>query len=193
MTTLCAICLAMAFTPNIEGQEKQDPLEVKFGYEVGNTMPGHVVDFLAGAKDHGCGCPPVMISNARTKGIEIWSAKSNELAYKLAGALEPQLVGDKKPRAFLLQFTDSDKEKSRRMAKEHGLRGFLVAEPRTSTKRKFKKADGDNESEIIVFLLDRKAVMATHSFKRGELTGEAFQELVAEANGFLQKNSEENQ
>lgn len=62
-----------------------------------------------------------------------------------------------------------------------------MAEPRTSTKREFKKADGDNESEIIVFLLDRKAAMATHSFKRGELTDEAFQELVAEANGFLEK------
>lgn len=190
MITLCAFCLVMALTPSTQGQEKPDRAEITFGYQVGNTMPGHVVDFLAGAMDHGCGCPPVMINNARTRGIEIWSARSNELAYKLAAALEPQLVNDKKPRAFLLQFTDAEQDQSRQLAKKHGLKGFLVAEPRSSTKRRFKKADGDNESEIMVFLLDRKSVEATHRFKRGELTDETFQKLVAEASEFLKSNSD---
>lgn len=49
------------FLPAASVQEKKTP-DV-FGFKVGEKMPFHVVDFFAGAKKMGGGCPSVMISN----------------------------------------------------------------------------------------------------------------------------------
>ncbi len=167
--------------------QANQPIAIKqqYGFQVGDTMPFHVVDFVAGAKDSGCGCPSVMISNSRTRGVEIWSRSAGKEAFDLAAAVEKTLTKDSKQRMFLILFDDPDKESVAAQAKANLLSKCYVAVPRTSTSRKFKLADGANGSDLIVFFMDRKQIKARHSFKPGDLNKKTMDSLADEAKKFL--------
>ena len=60
---LLSVLGVSCFLQAASSQDKKTP-EV-YGFKVGQKMPFHVVDFFAGARTKGGGCPSVMISNAK--------------------------------------------------------------------------------------------------------------------------------
>ena len=79
---LLSILNLTCFLQAAKSQEKKTP-DV-FGFKVGQGMPFHVVDFFAGAKTKGGGCPSVMISNGQAQGVEIWSRTDDDQPFQLA-------------------------------------------------------------------------------------------------------------
>jgi hypothetical protein len=181
---LCVIVLA-CLPWCARGQQVSGEPEVKYGYHVGESMPFHVVGFVAGARDHGGGCPSVMISNTRGRGVEVWSRTGSEEAFALAGALEAKLPDDDKPRGFLLVFDDTAVDALRAKTAKQGLKKFHVATPRSSTGQAFKSADGAGESAVLVFLMDQKQIKSALRFTAGELNDEAIQKIAKEAESFF--------
>ena len=70
----------------------------EFGLAVGQKMPFHVVDFMAGPHKGG-GCPSVMISNDKTRGIIIWTRTPDEKFLDLAKRLQVPLAKNPKAHA----------------------------------------------------------------------------------------------
>lgn len=155
-------------------QEKKTP-EV-YGLKVGEKMPFHVVDFFAGARTKGGGCPSVMISNAEAQGVEIWSRTDDDQPFQLASALEAKLEEGKKKQGYLILFKDSLKKGI--AEKPDALTKFHVAMPRDSTKKLFDMADSTGKAGSVVFLLNRKEITATWTFAPGELTKEHIEAIV---------------
>ena len=179
--------VGLLFAPcmNASGQEDGTAPEVTLDPKVGNSMPSHVVDFVAGARQSGCGCPSVMMSNGHTRGVEIWSRSAGDVAFRLAGVLERKLPDDKKARAFLILFGTSGKDGLKAQADKHGLEKFHVAVPRRSTKRISQIVDRSNDSSLIIFLIDRKQIKLIRRFKPGEVNKEEMRAIVEETEAFL--------
>lgn len=156
-------------------QEKQPP-SVVYGFKVAENMPFHVVDFVAGARTKGGGCPSVMISNAQVQGVEIWSRTTDDQSFQLACALEAKLGDGNKKQGYLILFNDSLKKAL--AAKPDALKKFHVATPRSSTKALFDKADTSGKSGSLVFFLNRKEIKAAWAFAPGELTSKRIEAIV---------------
>jgi hypothetical protein len=157
-----------------DGQEKKKA-DV-FGVKVGEKMPFHVVDFFAGAKTKGGGCPSVMISNAQAKGVEIWSRTDDDQPFKLACALEAKLGDGQKKQGFLIILKGSFKKEL--AANPDALKRFHVASPRENLGGLFGKADPDGKAGSIVFFLNRKQITAVWTFAPGDLTNERVETIV---------------
>src|SRR6476661_6873297 len=63
LTVLGLTCFIQTANPQAKKSEE-------YGYKIGQKMPFHVVDFFAGARTTGGGCPSVMNSNGKAKGVE---------------------------------------------------------------------------------------------------------------------------
>jgi hypothetical protein len=166
-------------------QEKKDQPESKYGWKTGESMPFHVVDFIAGARDKGAGCPSVMINNAAGRGVIIWSRSADDQAFDLAAKLEAKLAESKNALGFLVPFGEAPKEGWSKKAGQHALKKFQVATPRSSTKELFQQADPSGKSASIVFFLHRKQIQSVWALGATELTKERMQSLVQEAEKFL--------
>lgn len=166
------------FLQPANGQEKK-PQEV-YGLKVGQKMPFHVVDFFAGAKTKGGGCPSVMIGNGQAQGVEIWSRTDDEQPFQLACALEAKLDdGDyrkAKKQGYLILYKDSLKKAI--AAKPDALKKFHVAVIRNNGKNLFKEVDTAGKAGSVVFLLNRKDITAVWTFAPGELTKERIEAIV---------------
>jgi hypothetical protein len=148
-----------------------------YGLKVGEMMPFHVVDFFAGAKTKGGGCPAVMISNAQARGVEIWSRTDDDQPFQLACALEAKLEDGKKKQGYLLLFKDSLKKAI--AAKPDALKKFHVAVPRQIEQGLFDEADASGKAGSVVFLLNRKSeITAAWTFAPGDLTKERIEAIV---------------
>ena len=173
VSVLCGSCL---------GQDKQ----TEYGFGSGKSMPFHVVDFVAGARTEGAGCPSVMISNRRSRGIEIWSKSQAGGAVELAAALDGKLRDDHRARVFLVHFNGDSRKSYTASSPEQSLKNIIVAVPRSSrTALVFDKADESHDSGVIVFFMDRKVIKSRLRFKQAELAPDDIQALVETADKFL--------
>jgi hypothetical protein len=182
---LFGLIVSLCALGGLPAQEKKEPPKIKYGFKVGEGMPFHVVDFIAGVREKGAGCPSVMISNARSRGLEIWTRSNDEQAFQLTAALQTKLGDGKKTQGFLLLFHRADKDVLVAKANQHGLKQIHVSVPRSIEKSIFQAADASGKSEVIVFFLDHKIIRASWSFAAGELTKERTEALVKAADTFL--------
>ena len=159
----------------VNSQDKKAEAE-EYGLKVGQKMPFHVVDFFAGAITKGSGCPSVMISNGEAQGVEIWSRTDDDQPFQLACALEAKLGDGKKKQGYLILFKDTLKKAI--TEEPDALKKVRVAVPRSSTKAMFDKADASGKAGSVVFLLNRKEIIAVWTFAPGDLTKERIEAIV---------------
>ena len=104
--------MTMACFLQVANSQEKKPEE--YGFKEGQKMPFHVVDFFAGARTKGGGCPSVMISNGQAQGVEIWSRTDDDQPFQLACALEAKLDDSDyrkaKKQGYLIVFNDSLKK-----------------------------------------------------------------------------------
>ena len=153
------------------------------GTKTGQTMPLHVVHFVGGARDSGKGCPSVMISNARNRGLEIWANTLSEDVFKLAAELETCLDPDKENQAFIILGDKEDKQSLAKIAKKYKLNKTTVCVP--NSQKLFRAAKFTEESDLHVFFMDRKMIKAKHRLKVSELTEAKRQDLIQEFREFF--------
>ena len=156
------------------------------GFDVGQTMPFHVVDFVAGAKSEGAGCPSVMISNDRSTGIEVWCRTKDENTLNLVKQLD-RLPQDNRPRKiFVVLFDGTTRETYTVSQEERTLKSVFVAVPRSKrTGQVFEKAVESAESSVIMFLMNQKVIASRIEFQPNELTPEKIKTVADTANRFL--------
>jgi hypothetical protein len=158
-----------------------DSKQAEEGLEVGKAMPFHVVDFLNEHKAGHGGCPGVMISNSRGRGVIIWSRDAGEGVFKLAKALGAAATDGEKMQRYLVVF---DVERSAFEAKAKELKHVIVGRARKSAKQDLDGRGVDAKAAMIVFLLDRKEIKQMMPLKADELSDAKIKELVAAAGKF---------
>jgi hypothetical protein len=157
----------------------------EYGFSTGKTMPVFVVDFVSGKHQGHCGCPAMMVSNARARGVIVLAREANDSIWTLAKALETTAVDGKKVHGHLVVLTA--KEDSLTAATEKaGLAQFNVAAPRSVAKSHFNAMGLADQVLINVLLTDRREVKKSYLLTAEELTAEKQKEIVAAAEKFAQ-------
>jgi hypothetical protein len=147
---------------------------------VGQEMPFHVVDFANGKhKGHG-GCPSVMISNSRGRGLIIWDRGATNQAFQLAKALDAAAVEGQKFQRYIVTFDKHARISDRAADLTH----VTAGKARSDRSRVFDGHGVDAESKVLVFLLDQKVIKAAWGLKADEVTDERVKEIVAAATKF---------
>src|SRR5437879_884644 len=114
---LALLYLLMPLSAQSGGGKKE------FGLAVGQKLPFHVVDFAFGPHKGG-GCPSVMISNARTRGIVLWALTPDDKFFELAKRLQVPLAKYPKAEGYLVVFERQGDLAEQ--AKKNGLEKFTV-------------------------------------------------------------------
>lgn len=148
---------------------------------VGKEMPFHVADFVNGKSKDRAGCPAVMISNSRGRGLIIWTRDVSEPAFRLARALDAELTDGDKLKCFLVAF---DANVRTLAARGEGLSRVVVGRARRPAKETFEGYRVDPRTAVLVFLLDRQEIRAVSSFAADELSDGRIREVVAGARKF---------
>jgi hypothetical protein len=160
----------------------------EYGLAVGQKLPFHVVDFHSGPKTK-AGCPSVMISNAKTRGIVLWARTSDDKFFELAKRLQEPLGKVPEAQGYLALFEKPGDLSAQ--AKKHGVEKFTVGIMRGQSQTSMITLGALKEVDINVFFLDLKTVKATWSLKAKDLDQEASDKIVAAAEKFFQAKDEE--
>ena len=152
---------------------------------VGESMPTHIVEFVAGIRCSGNGCLAVMLHNARARGVEIWANEESSVAWRLAKEIDP-LISESEAKGFLVLFDSVGAEEIRRSAKQHGLNRFQLATPHRSTQRLWGK--GPKET-VLVFQMHGRTINRVWRLKEADLRQDSLDEAVAELKFFLRQES----
>ncbi len=156
------------------------------GFKVDQTMPFHVVDFVAGAKNDGAGCPSVMISNGRSRGIEVWCKTKDERVLGLVKQLDLVSQKTKKGRVFIVVFNRTTRETYTVSPDEGTLKNVWISVPRSKrTGQIFQNAVETPDSNVIMFLMNRKVIASRSEFKPDDLTPEKIKTVASAAERFL--------
>ena len=176
-----ASCFALLNLAVAAAADEPVQAQPTFGIRAGETMPFFVADFRYGEhKDHG-GCPAVIISNQKAKGVIVLARTVDDHVLALAKALEEKKVVDgTEVLSFIIKTGEPDLSLADRCAKT-GLMVTSVGTIRDQSLQTLAKRGLEKDIDLAVLFLDRKAVKASHLFKAGEFTADKRQELVAAA------------
>lgn len=175
------VLAAVAFfpPPGSRGADPKSPDE--YGLAVGQKMPFHVADFVNGKVKHRCGCPGVMIANAKARGVIIWSRGASDPAFRLAKALDAGVADGDKLALFLVAFDADAKVLAERAV---GLGRVVVGKSCDSAQEEWERRGVDPKASVLVFFLDTEDIKATWSFAAGELSDAKVKEFVMAAKTF---------
>jgi hypothetical protein len=148
----------------------------EYGLAAGKKMPFHVADFVNGKYRQGC--PSVMISNAKTHGIIVWTRVADNAAFELAKELDAKIVDGTKFLGFLVAWGPAAEGLP---AKAKGLEHVVAGKGRIPVRDEWDRRGVDTKIDTLVFLLDRKDIKSMWSFRAGELAQEKINEVVGTA------------
>gem|GEM_PF-1290963 len=154
----------------------------EYGLAVGKKMPVHVVDFVNGKYRHGC--PSVIISNGKSRGIIVWTRTDAAAMKRLAVALDAIGVDGEKLRAFVVAYDVASTDLKNNNETWSNLKHVIVGKGRSDAKDQFEKRGVDAKVQMLVFFLDRKDIQAMRSFGAEELTDAKIAEIAADAAKF---------
>jgi hypothetical protein len=176
------VCLLYAASPGV-AVEPTEPATQKtageFGLAVGKKMPFHVVNFVTDRG--GAGCPSVMISNARTRGVIVWTRATDDGALRLAKALDETAVDGCRLCGFLVAFDEAGNGVRERAV---DVKYMVLGKARSTAEREFDARGVDASIQTLVFFLDRKDILAMWSFAADELTDARIAEITEQARKF---------
>ena len=180
LAVLAVVCVNWP-TPAPAGDQSE------YGLAVGQKMPFHVLDYSL-PKSLG-GCPSVMISNAKSRGLILWAKSPDDKFFQLAKRLEEPLGSYPNAQGHLAIFNRPGGLVD--VAKKHGIERFHVGAIRTQSQQSMEKFGGLAEADLAVFFLDQKTIKARWSLKSKDLDQEASDKIVAAAVKFFEKKKEE--
>lgn len=132
--------------------------EVGGMFKPGSKMPKLVVDFVAGPKAGGSGCPSVMIANTRKPGIIVWCPSGGDGIFELTAALD-RLVDGKKTQGYLVVFSSSGKGSLPGKAGRFDVENFQVGVPRGAADQRYQfERAVDGPADAIVFVVDAEEI-----------------------------------
>lgn len=150
----------------------------------GGKIPFLIAHFVTGYHKDAEGCPGVMISNGKARGMVVWSRKLDAPALKLIEALEKIGVDDDHCQVHLVGF-DTTPEKVSEAVKGLKLKNVLAGSARPTWEKMATQFKLDAEVETVVFLADGRELTRVWVLKRGELDEKKGKEIEGVAVEFL--------
>jgi hypothetical protein len=150
----------------------------------GGRIPFLIAHFVTGYHKDAEGCPGVMISNGKARGMVVWSRKTDTAAVKLIDAIEKSGVDGEHVQVYLVGF-DTTPEKVSEVVKGLTLKHVLAgsAGPKWEQVEKLYKLDANVET--VVFLAEARALKQVWVLKAGELDEEKGKEIEGVVVEFL--------
>jgi hypothetical protein len=179
--SLVLVALAFVFVSPAFSQNAAPPAKEETGLAVGQQFPFHVADFVNGKYAGRGGCPSVMISNSRGRGVIIWTRDGGEAALALGHALEKGALKSERLKGFLVAFAGGD-PKLAETAK--AWTSLTAGNKRSGGETAFQTMKIADSTQVLVFFLDRKQIKQRWDFTAGELTTAKIAELNALAEKF---------
>lgn len=178
------LCMCTFAGPLEDSSHATQPDDPQFGYEVGECLPLHVVDFVGGVRDTGGGCPSVMINNRRTKGIEIWTRGTNDKTVALINSIEEEVASTPSLLAFVVSHDQDDRESLGELATRHNWAATHVAVIR-SKRRSFEAADEPETTQWIVFFMDGKSIKEKRAYSSDQIDSDSIAKLIRDCRSFV--------
>lgn len=111
-----------------ESQRSVENAAAEYGLAVGKKMPFHVADFLNGRYREGC--PSVMVSNGKSRGIIVWTRADVATVKRLATALDANGVDGEKLRGFVVAYDIASSDLTEHKETWSGLKHVIVGKGR---------------------------------------------------------------
>jgi hypothetical protein len=130
------------------------------------------------------GCPGVMISNGKARGMVVWSRKLDAPAMKLIEAIEKSGIDDEYVQVYLVAF-DTTPEKVSEAVKGLKLKNALAGSARPTWEKMATQFKLYAEVETVVFLADGRELKQVWVLKSGEFDEKKGKEIEGVAIAFL--------
>jgi len=146
----------------VSAQEGAGNDEIKYKLQVDGKSPFVVANFVAGHHEGKPGCPYVMVSNSRKRGVVILGRGEEGVAQaiEIAKALEEKNLKADQHLGFVVAY-DVGHVMVAALAKEAGLQHFGVGVPRggnQSGEKLFQVLGITDKTDTVVTVVDRKIV-----------------------------------
>lgn len=148
------------------------------------NIPFLISHFVTGYQKELEGCPGVMISNGKARGMVVWSRKTDAAAVNLIDAIEKSGIDDEHVQVYLVGF-DTTPEKVREAVKELKLKHALAGSARPKWEQVEKLYKLDANVETVVFLAEARALKRVWVLKARELDEKKGKEIEGAAVEFL--------
>jgi hypothetical protein len=179
MKPLAMVLLALLHSPALPWQDSNSDLE-----RFNGKIPFLISHFVTGYQKEEEGCPGVMISNGKARGMVVWSRKMDAPAVKLIEAIEKSGVDDEHCQVYLVGF-DTMPEKVSEAVKELKLKNALAGSARPKWEQVEKQFKLDANVETVVFLANGRELKQVWVLKAGELDKAKSEEIEKAAKEFL--------
>jgi hypothetical protein len=154
----------------------------------GGKIPFLIAHFVTGYHKDAEGCPGVMISNGKARGMVVWSRKLDASAVKLIDPIEKAMeksgVDDEHVQVYLVGF-DTTPEKVSEAVKDLKLKHVLAGSARPKWEQVEKLYKLDANVETVVFLANGRELKQVWVLKSGELDEKKGKEIEGVAVEFL--------
>lgn len=179
---LLALCLVV-YSPALPSfvEEGKSDLE-RFKGEI----PFLISHFVTGEEKDSEGCPGVMISNGKARGMVVWSRKMDAPSVKLIEAIEKSGIDDEHVQVYLVGF-DTTPEKVSEAVKELKLKNVLAGSSRPSWEKMATQFKLEGDVETVVFLANARELKRVWVLKAGEFDEKKGKEIEGAAVEFLKR------
>lgn len=182
--SLVLVALAVVFVSPAFSQNAAPPAKEETGLAVGQQFPFHVADFVNGKHAGRGGCPSVMISNSRGRGVIIWTRDGGEAALSLGDALDQGALQREGFTGFLVAFDSTDSPLAEKSKAWKNLTAGHKRSSGLSAPNAFSKMKIADSTQVLVFFLDRKQIKQRWDLSADELTAAKIAELNTAAEKF---------
>lgn len=184
MKLLAMVLLALLHSPALPSpvltrEDAKSDLE-----RFNGKIPFLIAHFVTGYQKDEEGCPGVMISNGKARGMVVWSRKTDAQSVKLIDAIEKSGLDDEHVQVYLIGF-DTTPEKVSEAVKELKLKNVLAGSARPKWEEVGKQFKLDAGVETVVFLANGRELKQVWVLKAGEFDEKKGKEIEKAAKEFL--------
>lgn len=176
------LCPALHFalpTSVLHDEEAKGDLE-----RFNGKIPFLIAHFVTGYQKDEEGCPGVMISNGKARGMVVWSRRLDAPSVKLIEAIEKSGIDDEHVQTYLVGF-DTTPEKVSEAVKELKLKNVLAGSSQPTWEKMATQFKLDAEVETVVFLADGRELKRVWVLKSGKFDEKKRKEIEGAAVAFL--------
>lgn len=149
--------------------------------QIGKKFPFLIENFLTGPQPEE-GCPSVMISNSRAKGIIIWSRGADEAIINLAKEMDAKYIDYVKTQGYLVIFNDAD---MKTRLKKAAFSKLMAGKSTRAIEEVYKFAGVSSDTDYVIALINEREITSLWEMKKGELSEEKRQSIVKTAGELL--------
>lgn len=146
--------------------------------QVGSRIPFMIVHFINRSAKGDKGCPGVMISNSRARGIVIWTRTVDADALALAKELEESPVDAEKFQGYLVSCDDSLEQLQTRAA---DLKRIIIGKSPRPADTILDAAAIDKQNAYVISIITGREVTTIWAIKPGNLDADKRREITSAA------------